>query len=284
MANGLATTVATPARLATSSSRPGSSAQPPGQHHMVDLVVRGRSEEELQRAGDLERQRLHERLQHVAVVVLRQPLVLLGRFRLFGRQVERALDILGQLVAAERLVPGEQELVVAQHVEVRHVGADVDQRDVLVAPVGRQRRRDQPECLLRRVRFDVHHQRPQARGFGDGYAVLDLLLARRGDQHLDLVGVVRGRPQDLEVEVDLVQRERDVLVGLGLDLSSSSSSLWPAGTMIFLVITMAAGSAMAMLRCGCPGASSRAAARRCTWSRLAMLPSVTASLVSGSIA
>ena len=29
LANGLATTVATPARLATSSSRPGSSAQPP---------------------------------------------------------------------------------------------------------------------------------------------------------------------------------------------------------------------------------------------------------------
>jgi hypothetical protein len=46
----------------------------------------------------------------------------------------------GQLVAAERLVAGEQELVVAQHVEVRHVGADVDQRDVLVASARGQRR------------------------------------------------------------------------------------------------------------------------------------------------
>ena len=90
-------------------------------------------------------------------------------------------------------------------------------RDVLVAPVGGQRRRDQLERLLRRVRLDVHDPRLQSRGFGDGDPVLDLFLARRGDQHLDLVGVVRRGAEDLEVEVDLVERERDVLVGLGLD-------------------------------------------------------------------
>ena len=130
-----------------------------GEHHLVDLVVRRRREEELQRPGYLQRERLHERLQDVAVIVLRQALVLLRRLGLLGRQVERALDVLGELVAAEGLVAGEQELVVAQYIEVRDVRADVDQGDVLVAPVGRQRRRDQAEHFLRRVRLDVHHAR-----------------------------------------------------------------------------------------------------------------------------
>ncbi len=82
---------------------------------------------------------------------------------------------------------------------------------------GRQRRRDQAEDFLRGIGLDVHHPGLQAGGLGDGDAVLDLFLARRGDQDLDLVGVVRRWAQDLEIEVDLVQREGDVLVGLGLD-------------------------------------------------------------------
>src|SRR6185312_2724960 len=187
------------------------------QNDLVDLVVRRRREEELQRAGDLERERLHERLQHVVVVVLRQALVLLRRLGFLGRQVEGALDVERELVAAERLVAGEQELVVAQYVEMGDVGADVDEGDVLVAAVGRQRRRDHAERLLRRVRLDVHHRRAQAGRLGDRHAVLDLLLARGRDQHLDLVGVVRRGPQDLEIEVDLVERERDILVGFRLD-------------------------------------------------------------------
>ena len=77
---------------------------------------------------------------------------------------------------------------------------------------------DQLEGGLRGVGLDVHHDRLEARGFGGGHAVLDLFLARGGDQHLDLV-LARGRgPQDLEVQVDLVQGERNVLVGLALDL------------------------------------------------------------------
>ena len=54
-------------------------------------------------------------------------------------------------------------------------------------------------------------------GLGDGDPVLDLLLARGGDQDLRFVGIVRRGADNLEVEVDLVQRERDVLVGLGFD-------------------------------------------------------------------
>src|SRR5690349_15660284 len=75
-----------------------------GDHDLVDLVVRRRREEELQRARRLEGERLHERLQDVVVVVLRQPLVLPRRLRFLGRQVERALDVLRQLIAAERLI------------------------------------------------------------------------------------------------------------------------------------------------------------------------------------
>ena len=74
-------------------------------------------------------------------------------------------------------------------------------------------------------------------------------------------GLFGAGPSDLEVEVDLVERERDVLVGLGLDLSSSSSSRWPAGTMIFLVMTIAAGSAMATLRLRLPRRFQRALQR-----------------------
>ena len=217
LANGLAMTVVTPARFATSSSMPGQQRAAARQHDLVDLVVGGRREEELERARDLERQRFHERLQHVGVVVLREALALLRRLGFVRRQVERPLDVVGQLVAAERLVAGEQELVVAQHVEVRHVGADVDQGDVLVAPARGQRRRDELESLLHRVGLDVHHPRLQAGGLGDGDPVLDLFLAGGRDQHLGLLGIVRRRADGLEVEVDLVEREGDVLVGLGLD-------------------------------------------------------------------
>src|SRR5262249_54439197 len=51
-----------------------------------------------------------------------------------------------------------------------------------------------------------------------GDSILDLLLARGGDEHLDLILAGGGRTQHLEVEVDLVEGERNVLVGLALDL------------------------------------------------------------------
>src|SRR6478609_919477 len=78
-----------------------------GQHDLVDLVVRRRREEELQRTRDLERQRFHERLEHVVVVVLRQSLVLARGLGFLAGKVECALDVLRQLIAAERLVAGE---------------------------------------------------------------------------------------------------------------------------------------------------------------------------------
>ena len=84
-------------------------------------------------------------------------------------------------------------------------------------PLAGSARGDELERLLHRVGLDVHHPRLQARGLGHGDPVLDLFLAGGGDQHLGLLRIVRRRADRLEVEIDLVERERDVLVGLGLD-------------------------------------------------------------------
>ncbi len=54
--------------------------------------------------------------------------------------------------------------------------------------------------------------------------------------------------------------------------------------MIFLVITMAAGSAMATRRLRLPMRFQARFSASLTWSRLAMLPSVTVSLGKASIA
>ena len=70
----------------------------------------------------------------------------------------------------------------------------------------------------RGMRLDVEHHRLQAGGLGQALAVLHAVLARRGDQHLDVADRRRARADDAEVEADFVERERDVLVGFGLDL------------------------------------------------------------------
>ena len=54
--------------------------------------------------------------------------------------------------------------------------------------------------------------------------------------------------------------------------------------MIFLVMTMAAGRARATWRLRLPRRFQARFSASLTWSRLAMLPSVTTSLGSGSIA
>ena len=68
------------------------------------------------------------------------------------------------------------------------------------------------------MRLDVEHRGLEAGGFGQALAILDAVLARGGDQHLDVADRGRARADDAEVEADLVERERDVLVGFGLDL------------------------------------------------------------------
>ncbi len=65
---------------------------------------------------------------------------------------------------------------------------------------------------------------------------------------------------------------------------ASSSSRRPAGTVIFLVITCAEGSAMARLLIRVPMRFQPRRTESPTASRFMMLPSTTASLASGSIA
>ena len=49
-------------------------------------------------------------------------------------------------------------------------------------------------------------------------SVLDLLLARGGDEHVQFAVDVVGFADDLKIEIDFVEGEWNVLVGLGLDL------------------------------------------------------------------
>ena len=61
--------------------------------------------------------------------------------------------------------------------------------------------------------------RGEAGGGAGGDALLDVLGARRDQQHVEHVGIFLGRPDHFEVEADFFHREGDVLVGLHLDLA-----------------------------------------------------------------
>jgi len=77
---------------------------------------------------------------------------------------------------------------------------------------------NQLEGRLDGVGLDIHDYGFKARGFGHRDAVFDLLLARGSDQHFDLFRP-DGEGPPPEVQVDLLEREWDVLVGLGFDLN-----------------------------------------------------------------
>jgi len=128
------------------------------------------------------------------------------------------VTILRELVAAEGLLARIHRLVIAQHGHLHDVGADVDDRDVLVLRAPRQPVHHQGQRGLLRKRFHVHHQRRQPREVGHRDAVLDALLARRGDHHFLFVGVGGRRPDRLEIEVDFLESKRDVLVRFAFHL------------------------------------------------------------------
>ena len=67
--------------------------------------------------------------------------------------------------------------------------------------------------------LDVDDARLQAGRLDGDLALLDVLRARRDEQHVDHVGVALAVADDLEVEADFLHRERNVLVGLELDLA-----------------------------------------------------------------
>ncbi len=69
-----------------------------------------------------------------------------------------------------------------------------------------------------RKRLHIHDQRLEAGILGHRDAVGNLLLARGGDENFLLFRVRGRRPDHLEIQVHLFERERDVLIGLALDL------------------------------------------------------------------
>ena len=73
--------------------------------------------------------------------------------------------------------------------------------------------------VFQREGFDVDEVRGQARGLHRRLALLDVLGARRDQQHVEHVGILLRRAHDLIVVADFFHRERNVLVGLHLDLT-----------------------------------------------------------------
>jgi hypothetical protein len=181
-------------------------------------VVRRAGEEILQRAADLLRQAVDEGREDGRFVVLGQvagELLLLG---LLEREAILARDQLRQLGAAEGLVAIVELLVVAQHLQAGGVGTDFEQGHQRIAAFVGQRRDHAAHRQARGVRLDVQDDRRQPGRLGQALAILHAVLARRGEQHLDITQRCRARADDAEVETHFVERERNVLIGFGLDL------------------------------------------------------------------
>ena len=67
--------------------------------------------------------------------------------------------------------------------------------------------------------FDVENGRLQSSGLRQPLAILDTILARCSDQHLDITGRRLAWADHAKVETDFIEGERDVLVGFRLDLN-----------------------------------------------------------------
>ena len=122
------------------------------------------------------------------------------------------------MLAAEGLLTLVDRVAFVHHRDAGGVGADVEHGDHHPVTTVGQLLDDPLDGGARGVGLDVDHHRLEARGLGHGDAVLDLLLARGGDQHFHVVGGIGNGAQHLEVQAHLVEREGDVLVGFALDL------------------------------------------------------------------
>ena len=99
--------------------------------------------------------------------------------------------------------------------------------------------------VLQRECLDVHDLGDEAGGFHRGAALVDVLGARRHEQHVEHVRIGLRFAHDLEVVADFLHGERDVLVGLDLHLSLELvRRRAPSGSWMTLV--MAASPLMPM--------------------------------------
>jgi hypothetical protein len=129
------------------------------------------------------------------------------RLRLRGRQVEALGDRRRVLPTADEDVAGVDVDAPLHDVRVRRLVADVDERHDLVALAGLV----VLVLRLQREDVDVHHHDVQPAGLDDVRVALDLALLDRDQHDLELRPIL---PEDLEVDVDVVDVERDVLLGL----------------------------------------------------------------------
>ena len=127
-------------------------------------------------------------------------------------------DFLRQLHAAKRLLAQINRLIVSQRIDVHHGCPDIHHGDNLIPPAIRQQRLYQLEGILCSKRVNVHHRGFESHRLRNRHPVFDFFLSGRGNQDLNILRAVGRGTQDLEVQVDLLQRKRNVLVGFCFDL------------------------------------------------------------------
>ena len=183
------------------------------------LAAAAGGEEELQRAADLLRHVVDESVEHFGLIVARQAAFLLGAARVLHAEAVGAHDFLGELLPAEREIARVDDFEVLEHAECRRARAEVDDGDELVGAGVRHLMGQQLARVLDGECLDVDDPRLQPGRLDGDLALLDVLGARRDEQHVDHVGIALAVADDLEVEADFLHRERNVLVCLQLDLA-----------------------------------------------------------------
>ena len=133
--------------------------------------------------------------------------------RLLEGDVELALDLLGDVVAAVGDVAGERAGAVGDDVDRRQAGPHVDDGEGLI-------RRDPPvhlEDVLHGEGVDVDDQRLELGAAGDLRVVADLVALGGDEEQIDLPRLGPAA-QHLVVDVHVLDVEGDVLLRLPLDL------------------------------------------------------------------
>ena len=188
------------------------------QEDVVDIIELPGSEEELQRARNLLNDSFFERLQNLTVVVIWKTTLFLGKTSFLDRQAIAALDFLGQLLAAEKLLAGVDGTTVVQHTERGHRRANIHHRDGQLIVTATQLRLQQTVSALEGIGLDIDHFRGKPGEREGCFADLHVFLAACGQQHLNPLGVTRRRALNFEIDGDFFQRVGDVLVSLDLQL------------------------------------------------------------------
>ncbi|MEI2655195.1 MAG: hypothetical protein V9G12_24170 [Microthrixaceae bacterium] len=119
-------------------------------------------------------------------IVVGQPALALGEPGFFVGQSVAALDFIGQLATAERLLARIDDVLVAQHAERGRRGADVHHRHHV--QLGDEFVGEEAHGVLEREGLDVDDLGGQTADAERRHAYVDVVTARGGEHHVDLVG------------------------------------------------------------------------------------------------